>query len=251
MSADTPVIRFRGLRKGVACGRPLLDIDELSIVSGRCTMVTGPNGSGKTTLLKIAAGLQAPDHAIVDCSGRSEHWSVARAHFQRDVIYLHQQAYLFDCSVARNVAYGLHGRGLTRAALATEVERALAWADLSHLAPRNARELSGGERQRVALTRAFVLAPRVLLLDEPFAGLDEESRSRTCFLIQRLKTEHVGLVLTSHEQLGLVGIVDQHLELRGGTLVATTRSSPHVPAPFRFHHAPRMPRYAGVQEDVV
>ena len=226
MSRGAALLHFRDLRKTLPRDRLLLDIAELSIDAGTCTMVTGDNGVGKTTLLKITAALEAPDSALVDYDGMSLPWSAARRHFRHDVIYLHQQAYLFDCSVADNVAYGLRHAQRPRAAHAGAVEHALRWAGLNHLAHRNVRELSGGERQRVALTRAFVLAPRVLLLDEPFAGLDAESRNRTCHLIQRLTSEGGAVVLTSHEPLWLSELVDRHLELRHARLTPARQPPP-------------------------
>lgn len=225
-----PLLRLRDIRKTLPTGRQLLEIEALDIHAGRCLLLTGPNGVGKTTLLKIISGLEPPDHALVDYRGTSLAWPAARRRYRRDVIYLHQQAYLFDRSVTENVTYGLHGFGLSRAQIGERVERALKMCGLSHLTGRNARELSGGEKQRVALTRALVLSPRVLLLDEPFAGLDEESRNRTGFLIQRLKSEQVGMVVTSHELLPLAGIADEHLELRAGRLGAPTRTVPRANA---------------------
>jgi tungstate transport system ATP-binding protein len=224
VQVSLPILRLRDIRKTFPTGQRLLEIDELSIHAGRCLLLTGPNGAGKTTLLKILSGLEPPDHALVDYRGTSLPWPVARRHYRRYVIYLHQQAYLFDRRVADNVAYGLRGLGLSRAQIAERVERVLEWGGLSHLAGRNARELSGGEKQRVALTRALVLTPHVLLLDEPFAGLDEESRNRTGFLIQRLKSEQVGVVVTSHELPPLTGIADAHLELRAGRLTPPARA---------------------------
>ncbi|HYA38770.1 MAG TPA: ABC transporter ATP-binding protein [Candidatus Methylomirabilis sp.] len=226
-----PLLRLRDIRKTLPTGRQLLDIEALDIHAGGCLLLTGPNGAGKTTLLKIISGLEPPDHALVDYLGTSLAWPAARRRYRRDVIYLHQQAYLFDRSVMDNVTYGLHhGFGLPRAQIGKRVERALELCGLSHLAGRNARELSGGEKQRVALTRALVLSPRVLLLDEPFAGLDDESRNRTGFLIKRLKSEQVGMVVTSHELLPLAGIADEHLDLRAGRLVVPTRTVPRASA---------------------
>lgn len=237
VDVSLPILRLTDIRKTLPDGRRLLEIDELSIHSGRCLLLSGPNGVGKTTLLKILSGLEPPDHALVDYRETRLPWPAARRHYRRDVIYLHQQAYLFDRRVADNVAYGLRGLGLPRAQIAERVEHVLEWGGLSHLAGRNARELSGGEKQRVALTRALVLTPHILLLDEPFAGLDEESRERTGFLIQRLKSEQVGVVVTSHELLPLAGIADEHLELRAGRLVPPAQTVQRASAGHRRHDA--------------
>jgi tungstate transport system ATP-binding protein len=224
-----PLLRIRGLRKTLAGNRLLLDIDDFAIAPGSCTLLTGPNGVGKTTLLKILGGLEPPDTAQVEYGGATLGWAAARRRFRRDVIYLHQQAYLFDRSVAENVAYGLRGTGHARAEVTRRVAQVLDWTGLAHLAGRSARELSGGERQRVAFARAIVLAPRALLLDEPLAGLDEEARNRTVFLIQRLKSDAIAVVLTSHDPLPSLGVVERHFELRDGRLAKSTHASPVLP----------------------
>ncbi|HEY6233879.1 MAG TPA: ABC transporter ATP-binding protein, partial [Candidatus Elarobacter sp.] len=201
-----------------ASGKRLLDIAELAIPTGACILLSGRNGAGKTTLLKIIAGLDPPERASVEYDGAAAPWHEARRRYRRAVIYLHQQPYLFDCSVAANVGYGLRGTALDRAGIAARVEQALATSDLSDLATRNARELSGGERQRVALARALVLAPRLLLLDEPLANLDEEARMRTCALIAELKARRIAVVMTSHERLSLAALTDYHYELDDGRI---------------------------------
>jgi tungstate transport system ATP-binding protein len=249
---SAPLLRFCGLRKTLGGNRLLLDVDDFAIAPGSCTLLTGPNGVGKTTLLKILAGLEPPDAARVEYDGTSLRWPTARRRFRRDVIYLHQQAYLFDRSVADNVAYGL--RGLRRARDDTDrrVTQVLDWAGLTHLADRNARELSGGEKQRVAFARAIVLAPRVLLLDEPFAGLDEEARNRTAFLIQRMKSDAIAVVLTSHDPLPSFGIAELHLELRAGRLVEPTLNasvSPGAHAPADGNSRPHVVYLGGGVRD--
>jgi len=224
---STPVLQVDNIVKTIGNGRRLLEINELAIYPGSCLLLTGPNGSGKTTLLKILSGLEPPDKGSGDVHYGDilMPWATARRRVFREVIYLHQQAYLFNSSVLENVCYGLRRRRVEREVINERVHQALDWAGLSHLASRNARELSGGEKQRVALTRALVLQPHVLLLDEPFSGLDENARSRTGFLIQRIKSEGVAVVVTSHELQPVAGIADKHLVLQDGSLEISKRNN--------------------------
>jgi tungstate transport system ATP-binding protein len=219
-----PLLRLRDLAKTTAGGKFLLDIDELTILRGACIILSGRNGAGKTTLLKIIAGLEPPDRARVEYEGTEQPWRAARRRYRHAVVYLHQQPYLFDRSVATNIAYGLRALGIGRAEIANRVAQALASAGLMHLAARNARELSGGERQRVALARALVLAPQLILLDEPLASLDESARAYICECIAELKARGVAVVLTSHERLSLAALTDYHYELADGRIRLLTSS---------------------------
>jgi tungstate transport system ATP-binding protein len=211
------LIAFHNLRKTIA-GRCLFDIPQLVIEQGRCMFLSGENGTGKTTLLKIIAGLEAPDHAEVHYRDKILPWKKARRLCRGQAVYLHQTPYLFDASVADNVAYGLHRSGVPRAEARRHVAEALRWAGLEHLSERNARQLSGGERQRVALARARILSPRLLLLDEPTASMDYEARERTYFLIQRLRSEDMAVLIASHELERLMPLGDVHLHLHHGEL---------------------------------
>ena len=226
---DAPLLAFHRLRKTLPDGRRLLDVARLDIHRGACLLFTGENGAGKTTLLKILAGLEPPDAADVEYRGARRSWRQARRCFRGAVIYLHQHPYLFDASVFDNVAYGLHRAGFPPPEIGRRVAMALARAGLAHLAARNARRLSGGEQQRVALTRAWVLAPEILLLDEPTTSMDHESRERTYFLIQRLKAEGIGVVIASHELQRLGALADVHLHLHAGTLRRAAPTSSHRP----------------------
>jgi molybdenum cofactor guanylyltransferase len=201
------------LRKTIHGGECLFDIDTFSIRENTCIVLSGRNGAGKTTLLKILAGLDKPDHVDILYDGEQLSWKSAQQKLRHDVVYMHQQAYMFDKTVAENIAYGLRRSGLKRLQVDEKVEQALEWANLSNLATRNARQLSGGEKQRVALTRARVLSPRLLLLDEPLANMDINAREQTIDLIQRLKSEGVSTIVTSHEPhiSNLIGDEHRHL----------------------------------------
>ncbi len=206
-------LQLKHLRKSINAGEHLFDIDEFSIRENTCMVLSGGNGAGKTTLLKILAGLDKPDHVDILYDGEHLPWKLARQKLCQDVVYLHQQPYMFDKTVAENIAYGLRRSGLNRAQVDEKVDQALQWAQLSKLATRNARQLSGGEKQRVALTRARVLSPRLLLLDEPLASMDINAREQTIQLIQRLKSEGVSTIVTSHEPHISTLIGDEHRHL--------------------------------------
>ncbi|PHS73722.1 MAG: energy-coupling factor ABC transporter ATP-binding protein [Cycloclasticus sp.] len=213
------LIQFNNIRISLS-RKPILNIEKLIIPSHQCTLMTGRNGSGKTTLFKIMSGLLKPDHTTVEYQGLTMDWKQAKPYIQKDIIYLHQQPYLFDASVAENIAYGLHRNGENKSVAHNKVMQALDWANLSHLAHRSAKQLSGGEKQRVALTRARILSPRLLLLDEPTASMDIEAKKQTSELLQRLKTEGVSIMISSHETHTVDHIADHHLHLEEGVLTS-------------------------------
>jgi tungstate transport system ATP-binding protein len=149
----------------------VLDIPALDVPHGEVLVLVGPSGAGKSTLLRLLNFLEPPNSGTIWFQGtpvRSD--GLAPLELRRQVTTVFQRPTLLSTSVINNVAYGLQIRKATQVrSLAGE---ALEQVGLSHLANTPARTLSGGEMQRVALARAIVLAPRVLLLDEPTANLD-------------------------------------------------------------------------------
>ncbi|MEM7292062.1 MAG: energy-coupling factor ABC transporter ATP-binding protein, partial [Pseudomonadota bacterium] len=183
MSAPS-LFTFKYIRKRIS-DRLLIDVDEIALQSGQFTLLRGDNGSGKSTLLKIMAGLLTPDGMTVVNRGEKLVARRIAAQLRQHVVYLHQDPYLFDCSVARNIAYGLLRRGRGGDDIQHQVNETLEWAGLAHLAQRDSHQLSGGEKQRVALMRAHVCQPAVILLDEPTAGMDKSARESTIDLIKK------------------------------------------------------------------
>ncbi len=218
MSDNQQLISIRSVRKSIS-KRPVLDIDELVVYQDECVVIHGPNGSGKSTLLKILAGLMMPDQGVATVNGTARSWRQTFRQFRADVVYLHQSPYLFDRSVEENVGYGLKLRNRARADVHREVERALDWAGLAHLAKRNARDLSGGEKQRVALTRARILEPKLLLLDEPTAAMDLGARRQTFRLIRDLASGGSAVYIATHESADLYQ-PDRVIELDQGRIIA-------------------------------
>ena len=213
-----PLLVYRGIEKTFAKINVLCNVD-ISLYPGKCILLSGNNGSGKTTLLKIIAGLETPTRAKIEYSGKLQSWKSAVQSIRREIIYLHQQPYLLSGSVESNVSYGLRFTRLNRQQIRESLQEALEWAGLADVAKQQAKTLSGGVQQRVAFTRAWILKPKVLLLDEPMANMDIESREQACDLLKRMKSEGMSIVITSHDTNILDGLIDINFSLSKGKLV--------------------------------
>ncbi len=179
-----PLLRARGLRIE-RDGAFALEVAALDVGEGEVLALLGPNGAGKSTLLLALAGILPAAAGELALAGgaarpRSLQW-------RREVTLVFQEALLLRDTVRGNVAAGLRFRGLRAAERDRRVAEALDLLGIAHLAARPARALSGGEAQRVSLARALACRPRLLLLDEPFAALDQPSR-------EALVTDFAGVV---------------------------------------------------------
>ena len=142
-------------------GRTICAVSELTVAPGERVAMLGKNGSGKSTLLRVLSGLESEYQGCLAVGAP-----------RSDRVYVHQSPYLFRGSVTFNVAYGLRARGVNRVESARLSLHWLQRLGLGSLAESRVTHLSGGERRRVALARAMILQPRLLLLDEPLADLD-------------------------------------------------------------------------------
>ena len=168
-------IELHQVSKAFAPGAPALDRIDLVIAEGERVVVLGPSGSGKTTLLRLIAGLETPDAGTIKIGGRDmagvpPHRRNVSMVFQNPALYPH-------LSVFENLAFGLRARRVARAERRSRVHAVAEMLGVGRLLDRRPAGLSGGERQRVALGRAVVREPRVLLLDEPFSNLDDPLRA--------------------------------------------------------------------------
>lgn len=195
----------------------VLDQTGLEISSGDCCLLTGRNGAGKSTLLRICAGLLKPDQFSCTHNKTTSNWRQAMQHLLATTVYLHQDPYMFDGTVIDNLRYGLRGRYRKNEQTGL-IDQALHWAQLETLAQRNAKRLSGGERQRVAIARAWLRSPELMLLDEPTANLDHESRRRTLKLLGDLQQQGIALVVASHDSDHFLPVATSRLVLENGRL---------------------------------
>jgi tungstate transport system ATP-binding protein len=180
----------------------------------------GPNGAGKSTLLHVAALLRWPETGDVWIDGERATRARARA-LRRHTAMVLQAPLLFDVSVLANAASGLRFRGVGR----REAERrAVAWLErfgVAHLTRQNARRLSGGEARRVSLARAFAVEPEILLLDEPFAALDPQTREALVpELAKRLRETKTAAIIITHDPQEAFTLADRLLILEGGRIAS-------------------------------
>jgi len=210
-------IKVRALYKAFAGQHVLNDVD-LTLEGGILTLLSGPNGAGKSTLLRIIAGLEKPDSGRIDFGDGEKKWQKAKPMLFSRVLYLHQQPYMFDGSIEYNLRFALP-RKMKSKECNRLIAQAIEWAGLSAQLNTPAKKLSGGERQRLALARAWLRKPDVVLLDEPTSNMDRAARGRTLELLEALKTEGIALLAASHDPDHFASLADQQIHLRDGQLI--------------------------------
>jgi iron(III) transport system ATP-binding protein len=222
---DLPRLAMKGVGHVYAGVRVLEDV-TLDLHAGQVTCLLGPSGCGKSTLLRIAAGVERQDEGSITIDGKIV--SDASRHVPpegRAIGLIFQDFALFPhLSVAENVAFGVRGSGGARA------ERARALLGRVGLASHGAKyphQLSGGEQQRVALARALAPRPRILLMDEPFSGLDNRLRDGIRDeTLDILKEEAAAVLMVTHEPEEAMRMADQIALMRAGRIVQ--RGAPYT-----------------------
>lgn len=210
--------------------RPALDRVDLTVAPGEMVDVLGPSGSGKSTLVALVNGLERPDSGRVWMAGRDVTELSAD---RRPTATVFQQDNLFpDLDVAANVSYPLRVAGHSPRHVADQTEVMLLRVGLAGMGAARPDDLSGGQRRRVALARALVGRPEVLLLDEPLAGLEPGLRAGLLDLLERLR-HRLGttVVHVTHHLTEALATADRLALLRAGRLVA-------VDTPRRLHQQP-------------
>lgn len=188
---------------------------DLDIVSGEFVTLLGPSGCGKTTLLRMIAGLEVPSGGRLTSEGQDI--TRQRPEHRRFNMVFQSYALFPHLNVYDNVAYGLHASGENRHAIVEKVRNALEMVGLWAQRHQSVAELSGGMSQRVALVRAIVNEPRILLLDEPLAALDLQLRKRMQIELRSIQRRlGTTFILVTHDQEEALVMSDRIVVMRAG-----------------------------------
>jgi iron(III) transport system ATP-binding protein len=215
---------------------PSVEGVTLSIAPGELVALVGASGSGKTTTLRIAAGYETPDGGRVligDESGQTRDITLEPPQRRGFGMVFQHYALFPHMTVEENVAFGLEARGVKKSERLARAREALSGVGLDGKAARQVQALSGGEQQRVALARALVIAPRVLLLDEPLSNLDPTLRqTMRDELRATLRRSGVTALFVTHDQEDAFAVADRIAMLSKGRLlqVGTPEALYHSPA---------------------
>jgi NitT/TauT family transport system ATP-binding protein len=182
--SNVPQIEFAGVTKSYGTGRLVLQAIDLNIRKGEFVSIIGPSGCGKSTVLKLIAGLTPPSAGTIRVDG------MVPQNARETISFIFQDATLLPWrTVTRNVALGLELEGVGSQSRNETVSSLHQLVGLSEVADAYPRELSGGMKMRASIARALATNPRLLLLDEPFASLDEMTRDRLNEELLRLRAE--------------------------------------------------------------
>ena len=212
-------------------GVSVVDDLSLTVAAGQVTCLLGPSGCGKSTTLRMIAGVERPDSGVIRIDGRAVWGDGASVPPEaRSVGLMFQDFALFPhLTVAQNVGFGLTGDKRSRAARVGEL---LDRVNLTGFAAKYPHALSGGEQQRVALARALAPRPRVMLMDEPFSGLDNRLRDGIRdSTLEVLKEEGAAVLLVTHEPDEAMRMGDEIALMRAGRIVQQG-------APYNIYNAP-------------
>ena len=207
-------------------GRTVVRGINLDVSSGEVVGLLGPNGAGKTTTFYMTVGLVAPDSGRVELNGVDVTDDPMYVRARKGVGYLPQEASIFrGLTVEQNILSILETMPLSAAERRARTKELLEELHLTPLANSPAYVLSGGERRRAEITRALVMQPKFILLDEPFAGIDPIAVTDIQKIIFHLKERGIGVLITDHNVRETLGICDRAYIISDGRVLA--EGTPH------------------------
>ncbi|BBB62873.1 ABC transporter ATP-binding protein [Undibacterium sp. KW1] len=218
------------IHKTLQSGQRRFELDVVVRSDSQRLVILGPSGAGKSLVLKAIAGLMTPDTGYIHVAGNTLFDHTARINLppqRRQLAYLFQDYALFPhLNVAQNIAFGL-SHGWRNPSAKVQDEKVAYWLDALHikaLAGQMPHELSGGQKQRTALARALIAEPRALLLDEPFAALDQPLRISMRKELDSLQKQlNIPMILITHDVEDAQVFGEHVLNLQDGRLVESTK----------------------------
>ena len=201
-------------------GEPVLTDLDLDIDEGSCLVVVGDNGSGKTTLFRILNGLSFPgkgsyvfDGQEISAAYLRDNAAAKRFHKRIGYLFQNTDTMLFNSRVYDEIAFGPRQMGLADEETDARVMDCLRTFGIEDLREKVPYHLSGGQKKWVALAAVMALNPEVLVLDEPFAGLDRKKEEWLLDFLKELKASGKTLIIATHKEDLLAGIADKKIEL--------------------------------------
>ena len=212
------ILRTHALTKSYG-GRTVVRGVSIEVASGEIVGLLGPNGAGKTTTFYMTVGLTAPDSGRVELDGEDVTGDPMYVRARKGIGYLPQEPSIFrGLTVEQNILAILETLGVDRAARERRLAELLGELGLASVAKSPAYTLSGGERRRAEITRALVISPRFILLDEPFAGIDPIAVTEIQKIVFHLKQRGIGVLMTDHNVRETLRITDRAYIVHDGVI---------------------------------
>lgn len=225
------MLKANGLEKKYQ-GRKVVDQVSLSVGPGEVVGLLGPNGAGKTTTFYMIVGLTPPSCGEIFLNGERITEMPMYLRARQGISYLPQEPSIFrKLSVEENIRVVLESMGLKSSECDDRLQELLRELNISHLAKSKAYTLSGGERRRLEITRALVLSPQFILLDEPFAGIDPIVIIDIQKIIFHLKKKGIGILITDHNVQETLDITDRAYIIHDGKILISGTSLEIVNSP--------------------
>jgi lipopolysaccharide export system ATP-binding protein len=201
-------------------GRVVVNGVHMTVKAGEVVGLLGPNGAGKTTTFYMIIGLVKPDRGVIQLNGEDIGRLPMYQRARRGITYLPQEPSVFrKLSVEENILAILETLPLARKERQRRLSELLEELNIGHLAKNKAFSLSGGERRRVEITRALVLSPSFILLDEPFAGIDPLAVIDIQNIVHQLSAKGIGVIITDHNVRETLHVCDRAYILNEGTIL--------------------------------
>lgn len=218
------LLKVRGLVKSYG-RRRVVDGVDFEVHPGEIVGLLGPNGAGKTTSFRMTCGMVDPDAGRVTLAGHDvTNWPMYRRAKEGGMGYLAQESSVFrKLSVQKNLLGMMEMLGMNRKVRTRRAEQLMEQFGITHLRRSKALSLSGGERRRLEIARALVSDPQIILLDEPFTGIDPVTIDSIQAIIRDLRDRGIAILITDHQVRETLEITDRSYVIRAGQVLCHGR----------------------------